>query len=230
MQTARLLAAACAIVLGGVALRISAGAAAGIAPERVATEATQSGEQAQEHRKPENATRSNPAGGKSTTKLMLQPGRLVPPTGGGRTVVSYPLEFTAGEGETIGTIRGTVLLPRSESGEDWKFLKAVLPPGSRLKISVQERKTKDRAKGAAEAIELNISGGARAIRNGVVAELHFAVPGTVKPGDVMAIPVITLLSTSPPQTEQVREPADKPFDLSPAPPVNPGVSCFFFSH
>ena len=176
-------------------------------------------------------------GRKSESKLALQAAR---PGGGssqntsarGRKMVSYPLEFRAGEGETVGAIRALVTLPSVGPGAGWKFLKAEFASGSRLKASIQqEKKNRDQAKNGAETFELSITAGAHVIRDGIIGELQFSVPVTPAfPSEPPAMPVVKLLATSPPQTEQVGNSADKPFELPPSAPPNPSVSCFFFSH
>ena len=68
-----------------------------------------------------------------------------------------------------------------------------------------------------------------AIRDGIIGELQFSVPAAFS-SEPPAIRVVKVVSTSPPQTEPVRKPAEEAFELPLSAPANPGVSCFFFSH
>lgn len=163
---------------------------------------------------------------KSVSKLALQAARPGGASGRGRRTVSYPMEFRAGEGETVGAIRLLVTLPSA----GWKFLKAEFATGSRLKASIrQEKKNGDQAKNGGETIELGITAGAHVIRDGIIGELQFSVPAASS-SEPPAMPAVKLLATSPPQTEQVRTPPEEPFALPPSAPANPSVGCFFFSH
>ena len=160
-------------------------------------------------------------------------------SGQGRTNVSFPMEFRAGDGETVGAIRALVTLPAA----GWKFSKAEFPSGSRLKASIrQEKKSHEKtnpgqaqspAVAPVETIELSITAGAHVIRDGIIGELQFSVASASSialPNDSSVVPVVKILATSPPQTEEVRQPGDKSDELSPSAPANPSVSCFFFSH
>lgn len=136
--------------------------------------------------------------------------------------INFPMEFTAGPGETVGMIHAQISLP----GSAWKFLKAEPASGSRLKISAKRVK---RGSGQGEqALDLTISAGTHVIKDGVIGTLQFSVPQqqTAPPEP----PVARILATAPPETEQVTTPSEAPFELPPQPPANPGVACFFFSH
>ena len=163
---------------------------------------------------------------KAESRLTLQAARLGGASGRDQRIVSYPMEFRAGEGETVGAIRALVLMP----GAGWKFLRAEMAPGSRLKASIQQHKrNRDQTRNLGESVEVNINAGAQVIRNGIIGVLQFTVR-LADSREPSTSPVIRILSTSPPQTEQVRKSAEAPFDLSPSAPANPNVSCFFFSH
>ena len=223
-----------AVVFGAVALRVATAPIA--AAENPAAVAKTPATQHVEHQREKEAQKQGLAEGsaserKSESTLALQAARpggapSQKTSGRGQRTVSYPMEFRAGEGETVGAIRALVTLPSA----GWKFLKAEFAPGSRLKVSIrQEKKNGGQAKNGRETIELSITAGAHVIRDGIICELQFSVPAAF-PSEPPAIPVVKLLATSPPQTEQVRKPAEEPFDLPPSPPANPSVGCFFFSH
>ena len=197
------------------------------------TPATQQVEHQRENEvKEPEPSRGSTSERKSESKLTLQAARPGGASGRGRRTVSYPMEFRAGEGETVGAIRALVTLPVAGPGAGWKFLKAEFAPGSRLKASIRrEKKNGEQARNGGEAIEMGITAGAHVIRDGIIGELLFSVPEpAVSSSKPPALPVVKVLATSPPQTEQVRKPAEEPFELPPSAPANPSVSCFFFSH
>lgn len=223
-----------AVVFGAVVLRVASAPVAGAGTP--AAIATMPATQQAEHQRENEVKRREPAKAstkdrKSESMLTLQaarPGGVSSrnSSGRGQRMVSYPLEFRAGDGETVGAIRARVTTP----GAGWKFLKAEFAPGSQLKVSIQqEKKNRDQANSGGETIELNITAGARVIRDGIIGELQFSVPAASS-SEPPATPVVKVLATSPPQTEQVRQPAEAPFELPPSAPANPSVSCFFFSH
>lgn len=229
-RRAGFLLAGLAVVFGAVALRVaSAPAVAVVNPAAAGTPATQQAEHPRENevgkQEPENDSSSKR---RSEAKLTLQAARPGGASGRGQRTVSYPLEFRAGEGETVGAIRAVVTLP----GAGWKFLKLEFAPGSRLKASIrQEKKNGDQANNGGGTIALGITAGAHVIRDGIIGELQFSVPVTSAfPSEPSPMPVVKVLSTSPPQVEQVRKPAEAPFELPPSAPANPSVGCFFFSH
>jgi hypothetical protein len=229
IRPAVFLLASFAVVFGAVALRVASApvARAGTPAAIATTPATQQAEHQRENevKRPEPA-KASMNDRKSESKLTLQAARPGGASGRGQRTVSYPLEFRAGDGETVGAIRALVTTP----GAGWKFVKAEFAPGSRLKVSIQqEKKNRDQAKNGGETIEMNITAGAHVIRDGIIGELQFSVPAASS-SEPPATPVVKVLATSPPQTEQVREPTEAPFELPPSAPANPGVSCFFFSH
>ncbi len=157
---------------------------------------------------------------KGETKLVLTTGRTE------RGVVSFPMEFTAAPGETVGAIRAEVPVPEGVA----KFLKLVVPRGSPLKVTAKQvnRNRGGTTSGKETVVELNISGGRHVIPDGGIGALQFSLPQ--RESSAPQPPVVRVLGTSPPQTEQVETPAETPLELPPGPVANPSVGCFFFSH
>jgi hypothetical protein len=157
--------------------------------------------------------------GGSESKLVL--GK---PASSAERTIAIPLFFTAAEGETVGRIQAQIDLP--EGG--WKFGKAEPPKNSHLQVTAKQRMEEAGKRGEKSVrhavIELSISAGSHAIRNGLIGYLQFSLPemGTPPTGS----PTVAKLETSPPVPEGA---AEKPLPL-PTEPIPPVVGCFFFSH
>ncbi|MBI2816992.1 MAG: hypothetical protein HYX72_08635 [Acidobacteria bacterium] len=134
----------------------------------------------------------------------------------------FPVEFTAASGETVGMLRAQI----SFAASDWKYVKFESPRGSRLKISAKRLKRAEDKN--SQEMDVTVSAGAHIVKDGVIGILQMT---SLRTGETPPeSPVVQILSTAPPETQEVMGPSEKPFDLPPEPPINPNVTCFFFSH
>ncbi|MBI4463704.1 MAG: hypothetical protein HY647_03270 [Acidobacteria bacterium] len=125
----------------------------------------------------------------------------------------------------MGEIRAKLVLPEGP----WDFRKVELPEKAHWKVSVRQRKQAGEPEGESPPpqtlLELTFSAGSRAILSGMLGLLRISLPeeGTRPPHLTVAH-----LETSPPVPEVVG--TDTPLPLPQGPPINPAVSCFFFTH
>jgi len=100
-----------------------------------------------------------------------------------------------------------------------------------LKASAKERTARS---GGVETrvIEMDVSYGSRAIRNGTLGFLVFSLPATGSATDALPEELaVEKLETGPPVPELVSPgSAPRPMPLPSEPPLNPAQTCFFFSH
>ena len=146
---------------------------------------------------------------------------------------SFPLHFTAAEGETVGVIRAEIVVQEG----DFEFDRLSLLKDSRLKVSTKKRNEESENPEGKRArqtvIEATFSSGSRAIRNGLIGYLQFGVSRQGRVESARKIPDITIrkLETSPPEPELLMgAPSSQPSPLSAEPPTSPAVGCFFFTH
>ena len=146
---------------------------------------------------------------------------------------SFPLHFTAAEGETVGVIRAEIVVQEG----DFEFDRLSLPKDSRLKISTKKRNEENKnlegQRARQTVIEATFSAGSRAIRNGLIGYLQLGVSRQGRAKSAREIPDINIrkLETSPPEPELLMgAPSSQPSSLSADPPSNPAVGCFFFTH
>ena len=146
---------------------------------------------------------------------------------------SFPLHFTAAEGETVGVIRAEIVVPEG----DFEFDRLSLPKDSRLKVSTKNKKEESKNREGKRAqqtvIEATFSAGSRAIRNGLIGYLQLVVSRQGRAESARKIPDITIrkLETSPPVPELLMgAPSSRPPSLPADPPSSPAVGCFFFTH
>ena len=147
--------------------------------------------------------------------------------------LQFPLKFAAAPGETVGSLQAIVTIPSPE----WKFKKIELTQGSRLKVSTKQKKID----GGQSIIEVNISGGSRVIRDGIIATILFSIPASAESlntttettgqfGGDTPKPDVRLVAVMPPETDSVSDDTPPPIAPPPPPEPNPSTGCFFFSH
>ena len=142
---------------------------------------------------------------------------------------AIPVYFRAPQGKAVGSIRAEVAVPQSL----WKFQKAEAPKGSWWKISARQKKPAAKEEPAKAGrflvMELRISAGSRAIREGLIGHLRFR---SVQSGSPLPGPLeVRKLEVSPPTAEppETEPPANLP-PMTDEPPLNPAQGCFFFTH
>ena len=156
---------------------------------------------------------------RAPSKLLL--GEATP-AGVRETVV--PLFFQSAPGQTIGKIRAEVRVPQG-----WgQFRRVDLPKNAVWKASVKRRTEKSAdQRSSSTVLEVTISAGSRAIPDGLLGHLRFSGQQSGE----LPLPVVGKLETWPPEPEPVsRGPNEEPFPMPADPPLNPGLSCFFFTH
>src|SRR5262249_44818866 len=130
----------------------------------------------------------------SHSKLVLGNPRLAE-----GNVLRFPLEFTGGPGESVGTIHGQVSVPKGP----WKFVKAEAPFKSGLKVIAKPGAGKEAGNGESAAgqgsVDVTISGGGEAIDDGLVAYLDFQGPEAESART--ELPVAKVVKTVPIQTK-----------------------------
>ena len=140
--------------------------------------------------------------------------------------MAIPLFFTAAEGETVGRIHTQINVPEGA----WKFRKVEPPKNSRLQVTAKQTMEEPRESGAKNVrhtmIELRVSAGSHAIRNGLIGHLQFSLPerGTPPPGSLAVRKLVTM-----PPVPEPEGASEKPLPL-PTEPIPPAQGCFFFSH
>jgi hypothetical protein len=130
------------------------------------------------------------------------------------TQLAVPLAFYAADSRDVGRVHAELAVPDGP----YKFAKAEPSEKRRWKISAKQN---------GKAIELDVSGGDRAITDGDIGRLVFNLPEGGVPDRVPL--TVNHVHTQPPQAESA---APKSSGELPATPDSsaPSPGCFFFTH